>query len=68
MKEHNNKLPRTYTNSRVYPRLCQLVMTNIPAINCVCACVILSAEDDNFPRGAGEGGGGGRGVPNECLI
>ena len=24
----------------------------------MCACVILSAEDDNFPRGAGGGGGG----------
>ena len=40
-------------------------MTVIAVINCVCACVSLSAEDDNFPRGAGGGGGG---VPNNYLI
>ena len=57
-------LPITYTNhykASFYPRLCQFLTTVIAVINCVCACVILSAEDDNFPRGAGRGGGGGGG-------
>ena len=51
-------------------------MTVIAVINCVCACVILSAEDDNFPRGAGEwgvwcvcvGGGGGYLLLFEFLV
>ena len=37
----------------------------------MCACVILSAEDDNFPRGAGVCvcvGGGGVGLSENTLF
>ena len=45
---------QTVTKPRFYPRCCPFLMTIIPVINCMCACVRTSAEDDNFPR---EGGG-----------
>ena len=33
--------------NRFYHQLCQPLMKIIPVINCVCACVRTSAEDDN---------------------
>ena len=33
-----------------YPRLCQFVMKIVPVINCMCACIRMSANVDNFPR------------------
>ena len=53
---------QTIIKPRFYLRLCQFLTKIIPVINCVCACVRTSPEDDNFPRGGagrGEGGGGG---------
>ena len=58
-------LARTYKpfiKPHFYPQLCQFLMTIIPVINSVCACIRMSAEDDNFPR-EGEGC-----VPNDYLM
>ena len=44
-------LPKTNTNrykSRSYPLLCQFLMKIIIVINLLCACVMTSAEDDEF--------------------
>ena len=42
--ESHSEIEKTF---RFYHRLCQSLMKIIPAINCVCACVRTSAEDNN---------------------
>ena len=41
---------QTVIKPRFYRRLRQFLTKITPVINCVCACVRTSAEDDNFPR------------------
>ena len=53
---------QTIIKPRFYPQLCQFLMTIIPVINSVGACIRMSAEDDNFLR-EGEGC-----VPNGYLM